>query len=318
MPYQPAANTSQSAGLAHYPTIYYDRLGLDKLRPMLRFAQVADPHPLPRNVGKTMQQYRFADFSFNTTPGSEGVVGSPLNLSSAIISATIEEYNDFTNSSRLLEDTDIAPFVEEMVDEMSFRGAITNDELARLEIDSNTSALVATEDASFSAIDIRANIARLKTLNVKAFSGDEWLAIVHPLVVFDLQGDNTAGGFIDLLKYANPSGMVNGEVGKVGGARIVETTRVGTSGSVPNVLYNSYIFGKGGIGQYGLSGSVPGDVVDPSASRFETFVSKGGPSAVDPAGTIGTYVAYRFVVAYQTKDTSNLRFRIAQADASLV
>ena len=318
MAYQPAVNTTQSPGLAHLATVYYDRLGLDKLRPELRFAQVADPHPLPRNVGKTMQQYRFSDFSFNTTPASEGVVGAGLSLSSATISATVEEYNDFTSSSRLLEDTDIAPFVDEMVDEMSFRGAITNDELARIEIDSNSGALVATEGASFSAADIRANVARLKTLNIKPFSGSEFLAILHPLVVFDLQGDNTAGGFIDLLKYANPQGMVNGEVGKCGGARIVETTRVGSSGAAPNVLYYSYIFGKGGIGQYGLSGSVPGDVLDPNASRFETMVSKGGPSGFDPAGTIGTYVAYRFVVAYQTKDTTNIRFRIAQSDASLV
>jgi hypothetical protein len=47
-------------------------------------------------------------------------------------------------------------------------------------------------------------------------------------------------------------------------------------------------------------------------------VTKGGPSAVDPAGTIGTYVAYRFVTAYKTADSTNLRFRICQADASLV
>lgn len=268
-----------------------------------------------------MQQFRFSDFSANPNPASEGVVGSPLALTSATISANVEEFHDFTSSSQLLEDTDIAPFVEEMVDELSNRAALSNDQLARTEIDSNTGALVATEGAYFSAVDIRANIARLEAINVQPFSGDEWLCIVHPYSLFDLSSDNTAGGFVDLLKYANPQAMISGvqgERGMVGGARIVTTTRVGSSGSAPNVLYYAYLFGKGGVGQYGLSGSTPQSIVDPNAERFSIMISKGGPSGFDPAGTIGTYAAYRFVVGYQTKDTTNIRFRIAQADASLV
>jgi N4-gp56 family major capsid protein len=280
--------------------------------------QVCEARPLPKNSGRTIQFYRFAVSGSSTTPSVDGVIGTPLPLTSSTLSATVEEYNDFTSSSQLLEDTDIAQFAEEMVDFMSYRAALSNDVLARTEVDSNTSAQVATLGAYFSAADARANVTRLKALNIQPHTGEDFIGVIHPYAEYDLMSDNTAGGFIDVMKYANPQSMIRGEIGKIAGVRFLSTTNVGTSGSSPNVLYNAYIFGKGGVFCVDLMGSGPTNVVDPSNQRFQTFVTKGGPSAVDPAGTIGTYVAYRFVTAYKTADSTNLRFRICQADASLV
>lgn len=318
MPYAPAGNQVGTAGLSHQATVYYDRRGLDKLKFMCRFAQVCEPKPLPKNAGRTIQFYRFAVPVANTNTAVDGVVGSPVALSSSTLSATVEEYNDFTSSSQLLEDTDIAPFVEEMVDYMSTRAAYSVDTLARTEIDSATSAQVASIGAFFTAADGKANIARLKALNIQPYSGQEFVGIIHPYVSYDMVSDNTAGGFIDSLKYANGVQVLNGEIGKCGGVRWLETTNVGSTGSSPNVQYYTYIFGYGGIGMVDLSGSGPSQIADPSNQRFQTFVTKGGPSAVDPAGTIGTYVAYRFVTAFKILDSTNYRFKVVLADAQLV
>lgn len=318
MPYAPPANQVGSAGLTHQATVYYDRRGLDKLKAMLRFAQVCEPKPLPRGSGRTIQFYRFDVASGNTNPAVDGVIGSAIPLTSSTLSATVEEYNDFTSSSQLLEDTDIAPFVEEMVDFISTRAAYTVDTLARTEIDSASGALVATEGAYFSAVDIKANVARLTALNVAPFSGDEWVSVIHPYISFDLRSDNTAGGFIDAAKYGQPGKLLTGEIGKLAGSRILETTRVGTSGSAPNVLYYSYLFGKGGIGMVDLMGSGPSVIADPANERFEVKVSKSSPGPWDPTGTLGTFAGYRFVNAFKILDSTNYRYRIAQADASLV
>jgi N4-gp56 family major capsid protein len=317
--YAPPGNAVGTGTLTHQATVYYDRLGLDKLKPKLYFVQVADPRPLPKNAGRTIQWYRFSISGTNTAPVSDGVIGSPIPLTSATTSTTVEEYNDHTSSSQLLEDTDIAQFVEEMVDFMSLRAALTLDTLARVEVDSNSSANTATQGAYFSAADVRANVVKLKALNILPWDGDSFMGIVHPYLEYDIMSDNTAGGFIDVMKYADPQRMVNGEIGKIHGTRIMSTTNVGTSGSAPNVLYNAYIFGKGGLLIADLMGSSPTHVIgDPNLQRFQTFVSKGGPSGFDPAGTIGTYVAYRFVTAFKTADTTNYRFKIVQADPSLV
>lgn len=319
MSYQPAGNQVGTATLREQATVYYDRRGLDKLYAMLQFVQMCEPRPLPKASGRTIQFYRFSQPTADTNPAVDGVVGTPIPLDSQTVSATVEEYNDFTSSSQLLEDTDIAPFVEEMVDFMSYRAALTNDTLARIEIDSNSSAQVSTIGAFMSVADIRANVTRLKALNVMPYKGQEWAMIIHPYHEYDIVSDNTAGGFIDISKYAQPSAFLNGEIGKVAGTRIVSTTNVGTSGSAPTTLYNGYLFGYGGVGACDLSGSSPTTVADPKNQKFTTFVTKGGPSAVDPAGTIGTYVAYRFVTAYKTLYTTNdqYRFRIIQADVQL-
>jgi len=321
MPYQPAGNQVGTPTLREQATVYYDRRGLDKLMAMLRFVQVCEPRPLPKSAGRTIQFYRFTVATANTNPAVDGVVGTPIPLDSQTVSATVEEYNDFTSSSQLLEDTDIAQFVDEMVDFMSYRAALTNDTLARVEIDSNSSAQVSTIGAFASVSDLRANVSRLKALNIMPSMDQEWTTIVHPYHEYDICSDNTVGGFIDIMKYAQPGNFLNGEIGKVAGCRLVSTTNVGTSGSAPTTLYNMYIFGKGGVGAVDLSGSGPSqNISDPKNQRFQTFVTKGGPSAVDPAGTIGTYVAYRYVTAYKTLYTSNdqYRFRIVQADVQLV
>lgn len=321
MSYQPPANQVGSSGLREQATVYYDRRGLDKLYAMLQFVQACEPRPLPKSAGRTIQFYRFSQPVANTTPAVDGVIGTPIPLDSQTVSATVEEYNDFTNSSTLLEDTDIAPFVEEMVDFMSYRAALTNDTLARIEIDSVSSAQVSTIGAYASVADLRANTSRLKAVNVMPFSGQDWLAICHPYHEYDITSDNTVGGFIDISKYAQPQALLNGEIGKVAGCRVVSTTNVGTSGSAPTTQYYMYIFGKGAFAGVDLSGSAPSsNVTDPKNQRFQTFVSKGGPSAVDPAGTIGTYVAYRFVTAYKSLYTSNdqYRHRTVTADVQLV
>jgi N4-gp56 family major capsid protein len=327
--FAPPVNQVGSSGLSHEATVYYQRLGLDKLKPNLHFQQICTPKPHPKNSGRTGQFYRFTPGTgaSNTVPAVDGVVGSPIPLASQVCSYTVEEYNDFTSSSQLLEDTDIAPFVEEMVEYMSDRGSITADTLARLEIDSlvgNSTvgiAPLAGATAAMTVNDFKAAVTNLAALNVKPHTGQDFMAVIHPWNRYDIVSDNTAGGFIDALKYQNGMQVLNGEIGKVGGCRILETTNVGTDSTAsPNQKYYTYIFGYNAVGAVALDGSGPSQVQDPNAERFQTFVTKGGPSAVDPAGTTGTYVAYRFVTAFKVLYTANdqYRYRIIKSDPSRV
>ena len=321
MPTVPPSNVIGSSGLTHQASVYYDRLGLDKLLPMIQFQQVCESKPLPRNAGRTIQWYRFTAGVANTNPASDGVIGNPLSLASNTVSATVEEYNDHTSSSTLLEETDISPTVENMVANMSERGALTADTLARTEADSSVATTgVSTVGAYLSVADYKRNSIALAGLNIRPHTGQDYIVIQHPFVRYDVVSDNTAGGFIDAMKYTAGTQVLNGEIGRAGGCRILETTNVGTSGTAPSVLYYTYLFGYRPMGCVDLSGSGPSQITDLNNQRFQTLVSKGGPSGFDPAGTTGTYVAYRFVTAFKLLYTSNdqYRLKIIKADASLV
>lgn len=316
--YAPAGMTTQSTGYTHLATVYYQRKSLDRLEAMFRFYQVCEPNDIPQGSGRTIQMNRYALPGFNTIPAAEGYIGAPVPQSTSTLTATVEQYSDFMSSSALLTETDINPTNDRMADDLSYRATGTVDTIIRAEIDSNTSAKTTTIGAYLSAADFKANVALLLGINVRPRFDNYFFSVIHPYVVYDLISDNTAGGFIDALKYMSGRQVLAGEVGEIGMCRLLTSTNVATSGTAPNVLYSTYIMGQGGIGIVNLAGRGPGNVTDPRNQRFTLNVIKGGPSASDPVGEIAYYTSYRFVFAAKTLDTTNLRFKIVTADASLV
>lgn len=325
MAYAPAGTTTQSPGLNHMANvIYFARKGLSRLMPNLYFTQVGNPQTLPLKSGRTIQWFRRGLPSVDTTPKADGVIPNPIPQTSNILTSTVEEYGDFMSSSTLFDDTNIDDAeMNGMIDDLSFQAAISADTIARLEVDSNTGSQVDTLGSTLSASDFKAQVAIMKGINVKPYgssagsTGGDFMAIAHPYVEYDLISDNTAGGFIDATKYTNGTAVLNGEIGKIGGCRIMSSTNVGNDGTAaPNTKYFTYIFGDQAFGIVDLAGRGPTKVTDPQNQRFNLMVSKGGPSGFDPTGTIGTYVAYRFVFAAKTFDGN--RLKIVKADASLV
>jgi N4-gp56 family major capsid protein len=316
--YAPAGSTTQTPTLLHLATVYYERRSLERLEAMFRFYQVCEPHDIPQGAGKTIQMNRYALPGFNTVPAAEGVISAPVPQSTSIVTATVEQYSDFMSDSALLQETDINPTNDRMADDLSYRATGTTDTIIRTEIDSNTAAQVNTIGPYLSAADFKANVALLLGINVRPRFDNYFFSVIHPYVVYDLISDNTAGGFIDALKYISGRQVLQGEVGEVGMCRLLTSTNVNTTGTAPNVKYSTYIMGSGGIGIVNLTGKGPDQVVDPRKERFKLNMVKGGPSPSDPVGEIAMYVSYRFVFAAKTLDTTNLRFKIVQADASLV
>ena len=319
MAYAPAGTTTQSPGIAPMNNVtYFARKGLDRLMPNLYFNQVAYPQSLPLKSGRTIQWFRRGLPPADTAPKPDGVIPNPIPQTANILTSTVEEYGDFMSSSTLWDETNIDDAeANGMVDDLSYQAAISADTISRFEVDSNVNSIVDTLGSTLSASDFKAQVSIMKGINVRPYSGGDFMSIVHPYVVYDVISDNTAGGFIDALKYQNGQQVLNGEIGKVGGCRLMESTNVGTDGvAAPNTKYYTYIFGNGAFGVVDLAGRGPSKITDPLNQRFNLWVGKGGPSGWDPTGTIGTYVSYRFVYAAKTFDPN--RLRIVKADASLV
>src|SRR5512146_3304231 len=233
--YQPAVNTTQSPGLQHLATIYYQKKGLSKLYVMMRFhaACNGEVEQLPNGVGKTVQFWRGTLPGGNTAPSAEGVVGTGLPLNTSILSATVENYSDFTSTSALLEETAINNMITEASEQMSYRAALSVDLITRAEIDGSGVTISSTIGSTMTMGDLRKQVALLQGQNVLPWDGGEnapgggyFLCVIKPEVLYDITSDATAGGFIDISKYASNTNMklLSGEVGRAGGCTIVTTS----------------------------------------------------------------------------------------------
>lgn len=318
MAYQPAGLVTTSGSLTHLQAIYYKKTALDQLKKVFRFYNVTEPDVMPLRSGKTMQWYRYGLLAANTAAATEGTVGAPITLSTTTVSATVVEYSDFLTISRLLVDTAIDPMVENASSNLGYRGGLSVDVITRAEFDSNSGAEMFPLGATVTAADLRRAVALMKGADVMPREGDTFIGICHPYILFDLMSDNTAGGFIDSMKYANPQQLIDGEEGKVGGVRLIRSTNVKTAGTAPNVEYWLYVVGKGAVGAVDLSGSGPSKITDPSKETFGINVIDGKPQIADPEGMIGAAVSYRFVYVAKTLDSTTYRYRMIRCDASLV
>lgn len=327
MAYTPASNTTTTSSLAHLATVWYNRRALDQLKQQFRFLGGTEPDIIPQRVGKTVQWFRFSLLPANTTPSAEGVVGAGLQLTTTTVSATVSEYSDFATLSTLLDETAIDPITQNFAEQLGYRAGLSVDTITRNEFDTNSGAVLSTLGPAYTSDDGKRSVALLRALNVrpKLTGEDCFLGIIHPYVVYDLQADNTAGGFIDQARWNNPEILANyaeklgeGIIGKSGGVLYKTSTNVTTSGTAPNVLYNTYIIGMGAVGSVDLGGRGPTRVENPFVENFKVNVIRGGPQIADPEGKIGSAVSYYFVYVAKTLDSTNLRYKIVQADASLV
>src|SRR6185295_9325505 len=155
---------------------------------------------------------------------------------------------------------------ENAADMLGYRGGLSADTITRTEFDANSSSVgINTLGTTFAAADLRRAVMLLEGADVRPIKGDDFLCIMHPYVLYDLMSDNTAGGFIDVLKYNNADRILqagtamSGEAGKMAGCRIVKSTNVGSTGTAPNVRYYTYVIGMGAVGCIDLSGSGPTD-----------------------------------------------------------
>lgn len=324
MPYAPAGMMTNSPGQRHFPAAYYKRRALDQLMKKFIFMAVTEPDQIPLREGKTIQWYRLDLPGANTNPSAEGTVGTSLAYSTTTISATVSEYSDFITASQLLIETDISPTIENMSQWLGYRAGLSTDTIVRTELDSAVSSVsVNTIGVYLSSQDFLQARALLRGADVPGRSatdtdGEEFHSIAHPYVLYDMMSDNTAGGWIDVRKYTTPQSIMNAEVGKAGGCRIMESTNVATATVSGNTVYYVYIVGGGAVGAVDLAGRGPSNVRNPNKQAFKTNTIMGKPSIADPEGKIGAAVSYRFVFVTKLLDTSTYRYKIVYANPSII
>lgn len=262
------ATNNTTSTLTSLMQIYYDRLMLDRLKKSLRFHAVGAAKQLPANSGKTVYWTRRTLMAANTTAITEGVVPASIALSATTVSASLSQYGDWTQTSDLISLTSIDDEIAAAVDDLSYRASLSLDTLDRNALDAGTNIQYGNAKTALSAVaagdvltglEVRKAVRNLKAADVHPMDDGYFVGIVHPNASYDLQSDTASGGWVNANTYVANEQLYNGELGRLHGARFLESSNVsftatGTSGSAN--VYSNHIVGKGCLGVVDFDGGI--------------------------------------------------------------
>ena len=227
-------NTTLSPGLSVENKTFYDKTLLVEAQANLVHDQFAQKRPIPKNGGKKIEFRKFASLPKALTPLTEGVTPDGKSLTVTAIEAEVAQYGDYVTYSDMLDLTAIDPVVTEGVKAIGNQAGLTLDTVTRNVLQTGTNVFYCpkadgTEVTSREALDntckltakqVKKVAAFLKKVNAPKINGD-YVAIIHPFVAYDLQNDPE---WIEAHKYTTPENIYEGELGKMGGVRFVESS----------------------------------------------------------------------------------------------
>ena len=227
-------NVTTDSGLSAENKTFYDMNLIDEAQANLVHDQFGQKRPIPKNGGKKIEFRKFASLPKATTPLTEGVTPDGKKLSVTAIEAEVSQYGDYIVQSDVLELTTIDNTILEATKILGRQAGLTLDTITRNVLQGGTNVFYApkkdgTPVTSRSTLDntctltvdlVNRVVAFLKKNNAPKINGD-YIAIIHPYAAYDLMNDER---WIDAHKYATPENIYNGELGKVGGVRFVESS----------------------------------------------------------------------------------------------
>lgn len=254
---------------------------------MLDLCQLQD---FPKNEGRTIAFYTHNRLSAETTALTEGVVPAEGSLTITQITANLAQYGSFVKLSDWTQDILVMPAMEPARDRIEHQARLTVDRLILNELDSNLPNQFANGESALSAVGssdvctakelLKAAIT-MKKNDVMPLRGDDYVAVLHPAMIGDLFNDSNVGSYNDVHKYTDAKPLLTGEVGRVYGVRVLESSNIqstttGTEGSA--TVYSCPIIGKDACGAVRLGGK-----------NFEIKIKEpGSAGSADPLDQIGS------------------------------
>lgn len=225
----PNTNVTTQESLSGEMKTFYNKTLLDLAEPELVHDQFADKYPIPAGGGKNIEFRVYDSLPKATTPITEGVTPDGNTLSMHTIPATVSQYGDYITISDVLKVTAIDNNIVQATEVLGSQAGRTLDSITRDVLAGGTNVIYAgggTTRAGLASTDTLKPVyffmaaAQLKAMNAPTINGS-YVAIIHPYTKFDLM---TSDEWIDVHKYADATAIFEGEVGKLGNVRFVESS----------------------------------------------------------------------------------------------
>ena len=322
-------NVTTDTGMSPEMKTYYEKELIRLAQPKLIHDQFADKKDIPANNGKVIEFRLFNPLPKALTPLTEGVTPDGLKVTTDYLTAEVSQYGSYVPYSDVLSWTTIDPVILEFTKLSANQAGLTLDTITRDAINAGTqvnysggrssrSQIQATDTLSIEDLECAAAI--LKGSNTPEIEGGGYAAICHPYVVYDLRRSSE---FIEWHKYASPEELYNGEVGRIGDVRIIDSSEakiwcddtcpviseaVPAAGSTPaqpavyRSIFSTLVVGAGAYATTKLTNGGLQQIIKPIGS---------GDDPLNQRGTIGwkaTKVAEILVDAYMVRIESASKF----------
>ena len=281
-------NTTVSAGLTPGMQTYYNRELLRTFEPELVHLQFADEHRMPENSGMVMNMRKLVPLETKTTALAEGEPGEGVMLAETEVTVELKQYGEYAKCTDKLDLSHLDMNIMRKTKLFGDAGARSIDAVVREELAKCTNVIYANGKTSRSALtpadklsskELRKAVRMLKKAHAQTFGG-YYIAIVGPETFYDLQDDET---FVAVSRYQDKEAIYNGEIGRLFGCRIVETTEAkifeeagADSADVASII----VLGQYAYGVTSLKGAQPRVIVKPAGSA-------GTADPLDQVSTVG-------------------------------
>ena len=281
-------NMTTSSALSAGMQTYYNRELLRTFEPNLVHLQFGDEHRMPPHSGLVMNMRKLIPLETNTKALSEGDPGESVMLAETEVTVQLQQYGEYARCTDKLDLTHLDMDIMRRTKLFGDAGARSIDAVVREELAKCANVIYAggkTARAELTAADkltsreLRKAVKTLKKNHAQTFGG-YYVAIVGPDTMYDLQEDEA---FVKVSQYQDKENIYTGEVGRLFGVRLVETTEAkifegaGADGAdVASVI----VLGQYAYGVTSLKGAKPRVIVKPAGSA-------GTADPLDQISTVG-------------------------------
>lgn len=224
------------ATLSNDMRTYYKDFLCDNANENLVHDQFGQKHPIPKGNGKTIEFRKYSPLPKATKPLSEGITPDGQELKVTTVTSTVSQYGGWVGIPDMLELTTLDNNMIQATEILGDQAGRTLDTVTREVLNGGTSVMYApimsdgvatpvsarsslTTDAKLSVDIILRAAAKLKNNLAKPINGS-YVGIIHPFVAYDLMRSEE---WMDAHKYGAPENLFNGEIGKIGNVRFVES-----------------------------------------------------------------------------------------------
>ena len=281
-------NMTTSSALSAGMQTYYNRELLRTFEPNLVHLQFGDEHRMPPHSGLVMNMRKLIPLETNTKALSEGDPGESVMLAEMEVTVQLQQYGEYARCTDKLDLTHLDMDIMRRTKLFGDAGARSIDAVVREELAKCANVIYAGGKASRAELtaadkltsrELRKAVKTLKKNHAQTFGG-YFVAIIGPDTMYDLQEDEA---FVKVSQYQDKENIYTGEVGRLFGVRLVETTEAkifegaGADGAdVASVI----VLGQYAYGVTSLKGAKPRVIVKPAGSA-------GTADPLDQISTVG-------------------------------
>ena len=281
-------NMTTSSALSAGMQTYYNRELLRTFEPNLVHLQFGDEHRMPPHSGLVMNMRKLIPLETNTKALSEGDPGESVMLAETEVTVQLQQYGEYARCTDKLDLTHLDMDIMRRTKLFGDAGARSIDAVVREELAKCANVIYAGGKASRAELtaadkltsrELRKAVKTLKKNHAQTFGG-YFVAIIGPDTMYDLQEDEA---FVKVSQYQDKENIYTGEVGRLFGVRLVETTEAkifegaGTDGAD---VASEIVLGQYAYGVTSLKGAKPRVIVKPAGSA-------GTADPLDQISTVG-------------------------------